>query len=614
MNEEAVASNDKATAPKANKIKVVKTLSKYLHGLWKWVWLTWIFIALEVACEVLIPFTNEFIIEIINPGVEALQQGYNMSEHISELIGYSSLMVGLALLSATSGIIAGFFAARAAAGFGRNVRQAMFYHIQEFSFANIDRFSTPSLVTRLTTDVTNVQNSVQMIIRTVVRAPMMIVCALSLAAIKSPQLALIFLAIVPVLGATLIGIVIKVHPVMVRVFEEYDNLNASVQENLQGIRVVKSYGREEFETKKFSKVSYFIYKTFIRAERLIALNNPMLQLSIYASILLISYFGARMVIESGNAPDGFNTGGLTALFVYTMQIMNSLMFVSMAFVMIIIARNSAERITEVIEDVPTLTSKPDALMEVPNGSVDFNHVCFRYYQNVEGDVLHDINLHIPSGSTVGVIGATGSSKSTLISLIARLYDVESGEVKVGGNNVKDYDLATLRDAVSVVLQKNVLFSGTIRSNLLWGNPNATQEEIEHAAKLACADEFINRFPDGYDHPIDQGGTNVSGGQRQRLCIARALLKNPKILILDDSTSAVDTHTDAMIRKAFQTEIPDVTKFIVAQRVLSIMDCDKIIVLDKGMIIGEGTHEELTENCKVYREIYETQTGGDFDAA
>ena len=596
------------------KIRIVKSLSQYAKGIWRYAILTWAFVAIEVVCEVLIPFCSEFIIEIINPGAEAIQLGYNIGDHVGELWGYSGLMVGLALLAAVVGIFAGFFAAKAAAMFGRNLRQAMYYKIQEFSFGNIDKFSTPSLVTRLTTDVTNVQNSVQQIIRTVVRAPFMVIFALAMAAVKSWQIAMIFLAIIPFLTIVLFTIAIKVHPVFVKVFESYDQLNASVQENLQGIRVVKSFGREEFEKEKFGKVSYFIYKTFVKAERLLALNNPALQLSIYASMLLASYFGAQMIFASGNAPQGFNTGSLTALFSYIMQIMNSLMFVTMAFVMIIIARNSAERITEVIDEESTIKSPENPITEVKDGSVDFENVCFRYYKENENNVLNQITLHIPSGSTVGIIGATGSSKSTLVSLIARLYDVNEGSVKVGGHDVREYDLVSLRDAVSVVLQKNVLFSGTVRSNLLWGNPDATEEELQHAAHLACADEFIEKFPNKWDEPIDQGGTNVSGGQRQRLCIARALLKKPKILILDDSTSAVDTHTDSVIRQAFKTEIPDVTKFIVAQRVLSIMDCDKIIVLDKGEIIGEGTHHELMENCGVYREIYETQTGGDFDAA
>ena len=605
------------TQPKEKpvKYKTVKELAKYGTGAWGYAVLTWIFIAVEVTCEVLIPFCSEFLIEIINPSAEAVVTGYVISDHMGELWMYACIMLGLAVLSATCGGFGGVFAAKASAIFGRNVRQAMYYRIQDFSFSNIDKFSAPSLVTRLTTDVTNVQNSFQMIIRSVIRAPMMLICALIMASIKSWQLSLVFLAVIPFLAVVLFGVAVKVHPVFVRVFEQYDNLNGSVQENLQGIRVVKSYGREEFENQKFNKVSYFIYKTFIKAERIIALNSPAMQFAIYTCMLLISFFGAKMIFDSGNAPDGFNTGSLSALFTYTMQILNSLMFVSMAFVMVIIARNSAERIVEVLKEESALKSPEEPINEIPDGSIDFEGVNFKYYETAEGNALNQITLHIPSGSTVGIIGSTGSSKTTLVSLIARLYDANEGVVKVGGHNVKDYNLVSLRDAVSVVLQKNVLFSGTIRSNLLWGNPNATQEEIEHAAHLACADEFINKFPNGYDEPIDQGGTNVSGGQRQRLCIARALLKKPKILILDDSTSAVDTHTDAIIRASFKNEIPDVTKLIVAQRVLSIKECDMIVVMDKGSIIAQGTHEELLKQCTVYREIYESQSrGGDFDAA
>lgn len=605
------------TQPKEKpvKYKAVKELAKYGTGAWGFAILTWIFIAVEVTCEVLIPFCSEFLIEIINPSAEAAATGYVISDHMGELWMYASIMLGLAVLSATCGVFGGVFAAKASAIFGRNVRQAMYYRIQEFSFSNIDKFSTPSLVTRLTTDVTNVQNSFQMIIRTVIRAPMMLICALILASIKSWQLSLVFLAVIPFLAAVLFGVAMKVHPVFVRVFEEYDNLNGSVQENLQGIRVVKSFGREKYENEKFNKVSYFIYKTFIKAERIIALNSPSMQFAIYTCMLLISFFGAKMIFDSGNAPDGFNTGSLSALFTYTMQILNSLMFVSMAFVMVIIARNSAERIVEVLKEESALKSPEDPITEIPDGSIDFEDVNFSYYATAESNALNQISLHIPSGSTVGIIGSTGSSKTTLVSLIARLYDANQGVVKVGGHDVKEYDLVALRDAVSVVLQKNVLFSGTIRSNLLWGNPNATQEDIEHAAHLACADEFINKFPNGYDEPIDQGGTNVSGGQRQRLCIARALLKKPKILILDDSTSAVDTHTDAIIRASFQNEIPDVTKLIVAQRVLSIKECGIIVVMDKGSIIAQGSHDELLKQCTVYREIFESQSrGGDFDAA
>ena len=538
-----------------------------------------------------------------------------MSDHIGELWGYAGIMFGLAVTSCTAGVVAGFWAARASTNFGRNIRQAMFYKIQDYSFKNIDKFSTPSLVTRLTTDVSNVQNAFQAIVRTVVRSPFMMVFALVMAATISWQLSLVFLGVAPILMIVLLLILRIVHPVFVKVFEAYDGLNASVEENLRGIRVVKSFGREDHETEKFSGVSRFIYKAFIKAERILAFNMPVMQLSIYVSILIIAWFGAKIIIANGNATDQFNTGSLTSLITYVNQILMSLMMVSMAFVMITISRNSAERICAVIKEVPDLASPENPIEEIPNGSVDFDDVCFRYDLEGTKDVLHEINVHIPSGSTVGIIGATGSSKSTFVSMIARLYDVQQGSVKVGGHDVREYDLVKLRDSVAVVLQKNVLFSGTIRSNLLWGNKDATDEEIRHAAKLACADEFIEKMPQQYDSPIEQGGNNVSGGQKQRLCIARALLKKPKILILDDSTSAVDTYTDSKIREAFRSEIPDVTKFIVAQRILSIKDCDTILVLDDGKVIAQGTNDELMQSCELYREIYQTQTGGgDFDAA
>ena len=614
--EEPINQSGEQKNESGKKRKVLKTLTKYMKGAWRFVFLTWAFILIEVVCEVLIPWVaGSYLIPLINPSQEVLDAGYVLSEHIGELWMYAAIMLGLALLSCTAGIVAGFIAAKASSNFGKNLRQAMFYKIQDFSFKNIDKFSTPSLITRLTTDVTNVQNSVQMIVRTVVRAPFMMVFALIMSASISWQLSLVFVAVVPFLAFALFFIVIKVHPIFVNVFEAYDGLNASVEENLRGIRVVKSYGREEFENERFRGVSGYIYKAFVRAERILAFNNPVMQISSYTCMLVIAWFGAQIIIGNKNAADQFNTGSLTSMITYVQQILMSLMMISIAFVMITIARNSAERISEVLSEVPDLVSPESALTEVPDGSVDFEGVCFRYNETATKDVLHDINVHVPSGSTVGIIGATGSSKSTFISLIARLYDVQSGSVKVGGHDVREYDLVSLRDAVSVVLQKNVLFSGTVRSNLLWGNPNATQEELEKAAKLACADEFISQLPAQYDAPVEQGGKNFSGGQRQRLCIARALVKKPKILILDDSTSAVDTYTDSKIRQAFQTEIPEVTKFIVAQRVLSIKDCDIILVLDDGKIIAQGTNDELMKSCEVYREIYETQLGGgDFDAA
>ena len=601
--------SERAEAKKKS-LHAFRTIGTYLKGGMGSVVLAWFFVAGEVVCEVLIPYFSEFLINIIDPEVGVIEE-----INVAGLWMYAGIMIGLALLSTTLGILAGFFAAGASAGYGKRLRQAMYYKIQDFSFHNIDDFSAASLVTRLTTDVTNVQMSLQMILRLVVRAPMMMIFALIMASTKSWQLSLIFLGLIPLLGVVLGFIAVKVHPTMVRVFNAYDDLNASVQEDLNAIRVVKSFGREQFENEKFGKVSYFIYRSFIHAERILAFNSPAMQLSVYVAILLISWFGTHMVVASGNSPEAFNTGSLTSLFTYVMQILSALMFMSMGFVMIIISRNSAERIAEVLNETPDLVSPENPVTEVADGSVTFEHVCFRYSEEATKNVLEDINLTIPSGSTVGIIGVTGSSKSSLISLIARLYDVNEGSVKVGGIDVRDYDLVKLRDAVAVVLQKNVLFTGTIRSNLLWGNPNASQEEIERAAKLACADEFIERLPQKYDSPIDQGGTNVSGGQRQRLCIARALLKHPKILIFDDSTSAVDTKTDSLIREALQNEIPETTKFIIAQRILSIKNCDKILILEDGKIIAEGTNDELMATSPVYRELYETQLGGgDFDAA
>ena len=606
---DAVNKRNEEEIARLKNMHIFKTLLTYMKGYWKYVFLAWVCVAIEVVCEVLIPFVSQYVINIIQPEPPAVMT----VNDVPGLLMYCGIMVAMAIVSCLGGILAGYFAAIASSNFGRKLRQAMYYNIQNFSFSNIDKFSTASLITRLTTDCTNVTFSVQAIVRMVVRAPFMMVFAVIMAAVTSWQLSLVFLGAIPVLGFVLFFISIKVHPTFVKVFNAYDDLNASVQENLTGIRVVKSFGREQFENEKFGRISYFIYKTFLHAERILAVNSPFMQLSVYTFMLIISYFGATMIVATGNAPTGFNTGSLTSLISYVMQILMALSFVSMVFVMVTIARNSAERITEVIMEKPDLTSKENALTEVKDGSVDFDHVHFRYSSKASKDVLNDINLHIPSGATVGIIGATGSSKSTLVSLIARLYDATSGTVKVGGVDVKEYDIPTLRDAVAVVLQKNVLFTGTIRSNLLWGKEDATDEEIKHACHLACADEFIEKFPQKYDSPIVEGGTNVSGGQKQRLCIARALLKSPKILILDDSTSAVDTKTDSMIRESFKNEIPDVTKFIIAQRVLSIKDCDIILLLDDGKIIAQGTNDELMENSPVYREIYETQLGGgDFD--
>ncbi len=603
----AVEARNDAAIKRSKSLRVYRSLAKYLNGYWVSVILAWVFVALEVVCEVLIPFFSQNL-------VDALSVNSVSEVEMATIWTYSLIMMGMAVASCLFGILAGFVAAKAAAGFGKNLRKAMYHHIQDYSFSNIDKFSTASLVTRLTTDVTNIQFSVQMVLRLVVRAPMMMIVAFIMACFKSWQLSMIILVILPFLGAVLFSISHVVHPVFVRVFNAYDDLNGEVQENLNGIRVVKSYGREAFEGEKFGAISYFIYRNFVKAEKMLAFNNPAMQIAIYAAMLLVSWFGAQFIVSSGNDPEvGFTTGALTSLLSYIMMILNGLMMVSMSFVMVTISKNSAERVTEVIVESPDIVSPENAVKEVKDGSVDFCHVNFRYSATAEKDTLHDINLHIPSGSTVGVIGVTGSAKSTLVSLIARLYDASEGEVKVGGVNVKDYDLVALRDAVSVVLQKNVLFSGTIKSNLLWGNENASDEQIKKAAHLACADEFIDGFPLGYDSPIDEGGTNVSGGQKQRLCIARALLKNPKILILDDSTSAVDTHTDSVIRQSFKTEIPEVTKFIIAQRILSIKDCDIILLMDDGKILAKGTNDELMQTSPVYREIYETQMGGgDFD--
>ena len=591
---------------KAKQYHAGRKLLRYMHGYTKEVIFAWILCAIEVVCEVLIATFSEKAVNIVQDTGKT-QLDWN------GLGLWCGIMMAMAVVSCIAGISAGFLSAKASSGFGRNLRKEMYYKIQDYSFANIDKFSAASLVTRLTTDVTNVQNSVQMILRLVVRAPFMMIFALIMAIVTNWQLSLIFVAIIPFLAIVLFGISNIVHPTFVRVFNAYDDLNGSVQENLNGIRVVKSFGREDFENEKFGTVSYFIYKNFVHAEKILAWNSPAMQFAIYAAMICLSWFGASMITSANPSLD---TGKLTSMFTYVMQILNSLNMISMGFVMITISRNSTERIYEVIIEKPSITSPENALTEVKDGEVDFNHVTFRYFQNSEKPVLDDIDVHIPSGSMVGIIGATGSSKSTFVSLMARLYDVEdgNGEVCIGGHNVKEYDLRVLRDSVAVVLQKNVLFTGTIRSNLLWGNPNATQEQIEHACHIACADEFINKFPQGYDSPIEEGGTNVSGGQRQRLCIARALLKNPKVLILDDSTSAVDTHTDAVIRESFKTEIPNVTKFIVAQRILSIKDCDMILILDDGKIIGQGTHDELLKTSDVYRELVETQLGGgDFDA-
>ena len=578
---------------------MIKTLLSSVREYKKETILAPIYVTLESILEIVIPTIMAFLID----------NGINQKD-MSYVLKMGLVLILAAALSLVTGILAGRSAAVASAGFARNLRHDMFYNVQNFSFSNIDKFSTASIITRLTTDVTNVQNAYQMLVRLAVRAPMMIVFALMFSFRIDAQLSLIFLATIPVLGLGMFLIMSRVHPIFVRVFRTYDRLNNIVQENLHGIRVVKSYIREDFEEKKFADVSQTIFNDFTKAEKRLAFTMPLMQLCLYASMLLLSWFGAQEIVASGNnAAIGLSTGELASLITYAMQILMSLMMLSMVFVMIIISRASAERIVEVMTEESDLKNSENPVYSVPNGSITFEDVTFSYARQTDKPVLDDITFSIASGQTVGIIGGTGSSKSSLVQLIPRLYDPMGGVVTVGGINVKDYDLETLRNEVAMVLQKNVLFSGTIKENLRWGNENATDEEMIHACQLAQADGFIREFPDGYETHIEQGGTNVSGGQRQRLCIARALLKQPKILILDDSTSAVDTKTDSLIRQAFRENIPNTTKIIIAQRVSSVQDADKIIVLDDGRINAIGTHEQLLETCAIYREVYESQNKG-----
>lgn len=583
-----------------------KKLAKYIGPYWKDTVFTWLSVFIEVICEVGVVFMMQFLID----EVKAIN---GESTQLKLIAVYSGGIALLAIIAAITGILAGFFAASASAGFGKNLRKAMYDRIQDYSFKNIDKFSTSSIVTRTTTDVTNVQNAFMMSIRMVIRAPLLMTFALIMCFVTQWRLAWIFLVIIPVILFLLLYISKKVHPTFVKIFDTYDALNETVEEDVDGIRIVKAFNREKVQSNKFRSVSDFIYKNFIYAEKLLSFNSPIMNTAVYGAMIGISYLGARLIISTNNTEHPFTVGGLSTLITYIMMIMMSLMMISMVYVQIIISKNSTERIVEIIEEVPDIQSPENAIKEVKDGSVDFDNVSFCYHEGK--DVLSDIDLHIRSGSMVGIIGSTGSSKTTLVSLMARLYDASKGEVKVGGVNVKEYDLKTLRDKVAVVLQKNTLFTGTIRSNLLWGKEDATDEEIYKACELAQCNEFLSRFPKGLDTEIAQGGTNVSGGQKQRLCIARALLKDPKILILDDSTSACDTHTDSLIREGLQTTKKDVTKFIIAQRVLSIKDCDLILVMDKGRIIARGNNDELMQNCSVYRELYESQLGGgDFDAA
>ena len=555
--------------------------------------LTPIFVTLEVIMEVLIPF---FMSRIIDMGLE--------QNNLSYTVRLGVILIIAAIASLCFGALSGKYAATASAGFAKNLRHDMFHHVQDFSFSNIDKFSPASLVTRLTTDVTNVQNAYQMVIRVLIRGPLMLVFALIMAMGINMKLSMVFFFAIPFLGIGLFFIAIKAHPYFERVFRTYDELNNTVQENLSAIRVVKAYVREDFEDKKFYKISDKVYHQFRAAEKIVALNAPLMQFTMYTAILLISWMAAKMIVGST-----MTTGQLMSMIVYATQILSSLMMLSMVFVMIIMAESSANRIVEVLDEESDLKNPAHPLNSVADGSIDFDNVSFSYVNDPDKSALKDINIHIHSGETIGIIGGTGSAKTTLVQMIPRLYDTTTGQVRVGGKDVRDYDIESLRDQVSVVLQKNVLFSGTIKENLRWGNPNASDEELVAACKLAQADEFVRSFPDGYDTYIEQGGTNVSGGQKQRLCIARALLKKPKILILDDSTSAVDTKTDALIRKAFREEIPDTTKIIIAQRISSIEDADRVIVLDDGRIDAFDTPQQLLKTNKIYQEVYQSQVKG-----
>ena len=553
----------------------------------------------EVAMEVLIPLV---MAKLYDFGIE--------QQNMTVVVQQSVLLMLLAVISLGFGCASADLASKAATGFAKNLRHDMYYRVQEFSFSNIDKFSGSSIVTRLTSDVANIQMAFQMMIRMAIRCPVMLVLALFSAARISLKLSLVYCVALPLLALVIFCLIPTVFKIFDKVFKTYDSLNNVVQENIHGIRVVKSFVREDKEIEKFSGISGEIYRLFCKAEHIIALNSPVMQICVYGCILAISWFGARMVVASGNLPGaGLTTGELSSMFTYTTQILTSLMMLSMVLVMTIMSRSPMRRCAELLTEEPNLVSPENAVKEVKDGSIDFENVSFRYSEKAKLDALQNVNLHIPSGCTVGILGATGSSKSTLVQLIPRLYDVTGGTLKVGGVDVRNYDLEVLRDNVAMVLQKNTLFSGTIKENLRWGNPDATDEELIHACKLACADEFIQGFPDKYDTHIEQGGSNVSGGQKQRLCIARALLKKPKILILDDSTSAVDTHTDAMIRKAFLEEIPGTTKLIIAQRVSSIQDADLILIMDGGKIAEHGSHEELMKTSEMYRHLFETQQKG-----
>ncbi len=578
---------------------MIKKLASYVKEYKKYAILTPIFVILEVVMEVIIPL---LMAKIIDVGIQN-----NDTKYILEI---GALLIVSAIMSLIFGMLSGKFAAKASAGYSKNLRKAMFHKIQDYSFENIDKFSTSSLVTRMTTDVTNVQMAFQMIIRILVRGPIMMIFALLMVLSINAKISLIFFIAIPVLGAVLMFITLKAHPNFEKVFKKYDKLNRVVQENLGAIRVVKSFVREKHENKKFKEVNDEVYTNFKKAEKIVAFNAPAMQLTIYTCILLISWIGSKTIVAGG-----MQTGELSSIVTYAWQILTSLMMLSMVFVMVIMAQSSAERIIEVIDEEPTIKNKENAIKEVKDASIEFENVTFAYSDEEEEgkNALENINLKIKSGETIGIIGGTGSSKSSLVQLIPRLYDVTKGKVKVGGIDVRDYDIKALRDSVAMVLQKNVLFSGTIAENLRWGKKDADEEELQEICKLSQADSFIQEFPSKYDTLLDQGGTNVSGGQKQRICIARAILKQPKILILDDSTSAVDTKTDALIRRAFREKIPNTTKIIIAQRVSSIEDADQIVVLNEGKIDGIGTSKELLETNQIYKEVYKSQMkGGDDD--
>ncbi len=577
---------------------MLKTLAKEIRQYKKATILAPVFTALEVLMEILIPFVTA---SIIDQGIEA--------GNMQKVYLYGGIMLVFAVISLFCGVMAGRYAASASSGYACNLRDAMYANIQKYSFSNIDKYSTAGLVTRMTTDVTNVQNAYQMILRIASRAPLMLICSMVMCFVINVRLSLIFLAALIFLGCALAFIMSRTLPVFQEVFSRYDDLNASVQENVSAIRVVKAFVREDYENRKFTKAAEKLCSLFVRAESLLALNNPVMMLVIYGCIIGLSWFGAHYIVAGT-----LTTGNLTSLFSYVMSMMMSLMMLSMVFVMISMSAASAKRIAEVLEEKPDLTNPEQPLTKIPDGQIDFNHVNFSYKHGSGEDVLHDIDLHIHAGETVGIIGGTGCGKSSLVNLVSRLYDADEGSVCVGGHDVREYDMEALGNQVAVVLQKNVLFSGTILDNLRWGREDAAKEECVEACRQACADDFIESFPNQYDTWIEQGGTNVSGGQKQRLCIARALLKKPKVLILDDSTSAVDTATDARIREAFAKKIPGTTKLIISQRISSVQDADRILVLEEGRVTGFDTHEKLLKNNAVYQEIYEAQmkSGGDFD--